>query len=34
MVVDWRGKGPNFIAKLGRYVSVRGTSEDPDKYIG
>jgi hypothetical protein len=27
------GKGPNFIAKFGRYVSIIGASEDPEKNI-
>jgi hypothetical protein len=27
------GKGTNFFAKFGRYVSIRGASEDPEKNI-
>jgi hypothetical protein len=27
------GKGPTFIAKFGRYVSIIGASENPDKNI-
>jgi hypothetical protein len=27
------GKGLNFIAKFGRYVSIIGAIEDPDKNI-
>jgi hypothetical protein len=33
MEMWWEGKETNFIANFGRYVSIIGASEDPDKNI-